>query len=438
MQWASRQTSHRHGQERVAVLTTAPTLLSFRFFTLLFCLVACLLLAPAAHANPKYAAIVIDADTGTVLHEAHADATRHPASLTKMMTLYMTFEALDQGKLRMSQQLRASARAAGMPQTNISLREGDRISVKDAIVALVVRSANDAAVVLAEALGGTEYQFAVKMTQRGRQLGLKKTRFLNASGWPNKQQITTARDMATLGLRLREDFPHYYHFFNETKFRYNGRTYTGHNRVMEDTPGVDGIKTGYINMSGFNLVSSIKRDGYSLVAVVLGGRTSRSRDDHMRDLLRRSMRQIAQMRPPIGETRFAKGSAPVPVFKPGTEQATIAQTAATAEDVSLSFAAANEHMETAGRSKRAIGQEWGIQVGAFTESRDAFMAAINAMNIAANELEGSEINVVDPNGQSNRIYRARIANMTEVQARRACKKLIQHRENCFVYRDQQG
>ncbi|MCH2546173.1 MAG: D-alanyl-D-alanine carboxypeptidase, partial [Alphaproteobacteria bacterium] len=227
---------------------------------LLVAVVLVFMLVPfTAHANPKYAAIVVDADTNKVLHEAHADARRYPASLTKMMTLYMTFEALQNGKLRMNQKLRTSARAAGMPQTNLSLREGDTIDVETAIKALIVRSANDVAVVLGEALGKTEWQFAVNMTNKARRLGMKNTTFRNANGLPDKRQTTTARDMATLSLALRRDFPQYYHYFKSTRVSHKGRSWNTHNHIVKDYPGADGIKTGFINMSGFNVASSVKR-----------------------------------------------------------------------------------------------------------------------------------------------------------------------------------
>lgn len=403
---------------------------------------AVLMMAPAAHANPKYAAIVIDADTHQVLHEAHADARRYPASLTKMMTLYMTFEAMQQGRLKLNTTMTASARAASMPQTNISLRKGDKITVEQAIKALIVRSANDAAVVLAEKLGKTEWQFAVAMTNTARKLGMRNTVFRNANGLPDRRQITTARDMAKLSLALRRDFPQYYHYFKSTSNTYKGRTYKTHNHVLTDYPGADGLKTGYINMSGFNVATSVKRSGYSLVAVVMGGRTSRSRDAHMKDLLSRSMRQLAQSRPPISVARFTRTNAPVPVFKPGTDDAVVASNDNVApnpgsladNDFSPAAGAADHGGKKA--AQRIVQGSWGIQVGAFTESRDAFMAAVHAMNLATQELKGSEITVINPDNANDRVYRARIANITEAQARRACRVLLSHKEACFVYRDE--
>lgn len=411
-------------------------------------LVAFVFLWPSgASANPKYAAIVVDADTNQVLHEAHADARRYPASLTKMMTLYLTFEALQEGRLKLSQKLPISKRAASMPATNLFSKAGDTIEVETAIKALIVRSANDISVVLAEALGKTEWQFAAMMTNKARRLGMKNTTFRNANGLPDSRQVSTARDMARLGIALRRDFPQYYHYFKETKVTYKGRTFNTHNHVAKDYPGADGIKTGYINASGFNLVTSVRRDGYSIVAVVLGGRTSRSRDAHMKDLLSRSLRQLAQSRPPLNQTRIAQGQAPVPVFKPGT--VAVAEIGAGATQVASAPAgtgAYGHYAATAGASesgakqaaRRIVQGGWGIQVGAFSESRDAFMAAVHAMNLATNELKGSEITVTDPAGSDDRIYRARIANITESQARRACRVLLAHKEACFVYRDDNG
>lgn len=416
-----------------------------RMLLLWVLLLAFMVFSGAAHANPKYAAIVVDADTRQVLHEAHADATRYPASLTKMMTLYMTFEALQQGRLRMNEQLRVSKRAASMPATNVFSKEGDRIDVQTAIKALIVRSANDISVVLAEALAKTEWQFAVNMTNKARKLGMRQTTFRNANGLPDARQTTTARDMAILGMALRRDFPQYYHFFRTTEVSYKGRTFKTHNHVTSDYPGADGIKTGYINASGFNLVTSVKRDGYSVVAVVLGGRTSRSRDAHMKDLLSRSLRQLAQSRPPITANRFARTDAPVPVFKPGTEPVVeLAENAVAVPVAKPGTVGDNAFAPAAGASRsggqqaaqRIVSGHWGIQVGAFSESQDAFMAAVRAMNLATRELQGSEITVTDPDSADDRVYRARIANITEAQARRACRVLLTHKEACFVYRDE--
>jgi D-alanyl-D-alanine carboxypeptidase len=233
----------------------------------------------------KFSALVVDAETGRVLYEKNAGNTRYPASLTKMMTLYLTFEALKAGKLDMDDSLPVSAKAAGQPQTNISLSAGDNLPVRTAIESLVVRSANDSSMVLAEALGGTEWNFGLMMTKKAHELGMKNTVFRNPNGLPDNKQRTTAYDMARLGIALRRDFPEYYPFFKLTSFTHNGVEYPGHNRVMERYAGADGIKTGYIRSSGFNLVTSVKRNGYNIVAVIMGGRSATNRDNQMISML---------------------------------------------------------------------------------------------------------------------------------------------------------
>lgn len=233
----------------------------------------------------RFSALVVNASNGKILYEKNAGGTRYPASLTKMMTLYLTFEALNKNKLEMTDTLPVSRNAASQPQTNISLDAGDRLSVKTAIESVIVRSANDSAMVLAEAIGGSEDNFANMMTKKAKQLGMKNTVFRNPNGLPDNGQITTAYDMAKLGIALRRDFPNYYPLFKTTEFTHNGITYPGHNRVMNRYDGVDGIKTGYIRASGFNLVTSVKKDGYSLVAVIMGGESGAIRDNQMIDML---------------------------------------------------------------------------------------------------------------------------------------------------------
>ncbi len=238
-----------------------------------------------AEANPKFAAITVDARNGEILFSSNADAIRHPASLTKMMTLYMVFQEMKAGRLSLDTPIRMSQRAAGMAPSKLGVKPGRSITVETAIRALVVKSANDVAAAVAEHLAGSEREFARRMTQRARDLGMSRTTFANASGLPNPRQVTTARDMATLGLRLMRDFPQYYPYFRTRSFVYQGRTITGHNRLLGSYEGTDGIKTGYINASGFNLVSSVRRGDRRLVGVVMGGRTGASRDAYMRQML---------------------------------------------------------------------------------------------------------------------------------------------------------
>ncbi len=238
-------------------------------------------------ANPKYAAIVVDAVTGDVLYEANADSRRYPASLTKMMTLYVLFEDLERGRFKLGSKFKVSQNAARQPPSKLGLKPGEAISVEDAIKALVTKSANDVATVVGENVAGSVPAFADRMTKTARALGMKSTVFRNPHGLPDRGQYTTARDMMKLGVALQVRFPKYYPYFSTRSFTWKGRTMGNHNRLLGSVQGVDGIKTGYINASGFNLVSSVKRDGRKLVAVVMGGRTSRSRDAHMRDLIAR-------------------------------------------------------------------------------------------------------------------------------------------------------
>jgi len=248
-----------------------------------------------AYTAPHISSIIIDYDTNKVLEAENPDALHYPASLTKMMTLYLTFEALKTNHLTLSQSIPVSAHAAGQPQTNISLSVGDHIAVKDAILSIVVRSANDSAVTLGEALGGSEAGFAQQMTRKAARLGMKNTTFRNASGLPEPAQHTTARDMAMLGMALKRDFPQYFPFFKTESFSFRDKTYITHNHVMMRYDGVDGIKTGFIRASGFNLVTSVNRDGHRLVGVVLGGSTWKSRDDHMIALLDKTFTQLASI-----------------------------------------------------------------------------------------------------------------------------------------------
>ncbi|MBW8270661.1 D-alanyl-D-alanine carboxypeptidase family protein, partial [Caldovatus aquaticus] len=242
--------------------------------------------AQAQIGSDRYAAIVVDARTGGTLFAANADEARHPASLTKMMTLYMVFEALRDGRLSLSTPLTVSADAASRPPSKLGLAPGSSITVEQAILALVTKSANDAAAVLGEHLGGgSEARFAQMMTLRARALGMTRTTFRNASGLPDPDQVTTARDMALLGRRLMHDFPDRFAYFSTPAFAFRGRTLWNHNRLLQEYEGTDGIKTGYVHDSGFNLVASAQRDGVRLIAAVFGGASGRERDRHVMALL---------------------------------------------------------------------------------------------------------------------------------------------------------
>ncbi len=274
----------------------------------------------AAAYTPPYADIVVDANSGAVLHSTNPDSPRHPASLTKIMTLYLLFERLDQGKLKLDTPLQVSAHAAAQEPSKLGLKPGQSIEVEDAIKAIVTRSANDVAVVIAEALGGDEDSFGKLMTRKARALGMSGTVYMNASGLPDDAQITTARDQALLGRAIQDRFPRFYRYFATTSFHFRGDTIGNHNRLLGKVAGVDGIKTGYTRASGFNLVTSVRRSNRQLVAVVLGGRSAGLRDARMRDLIdeniiiastQRSAPMIAEAAEPAGRNPVQRMAAAV-------------------------------------------------------------------------------------------------------------------------------
>jgi len=235
--------------------------------------------------RPPYAAIVVDDKSGFVLHEVSVDEPRHPASLTKIMTLYLLFEQLEDGRLNLDTPLPVSSRAAMQNPTKLGLKANQTIKADDAIKGLVTRSANDAAVVIAEAIGGSEEEFAKLMTLKARALGMTSTTYINASGLPADEQITTARDQAILGRAIQHRFPGYYQYFATPSFHYKGAEIHNHNALLGQVKGVDGIKTGYTEASGYNLVTSVRRDERHIVAVVLGGTSNAARDARMRQLI---------------------------------------------------------------------------------------------------------------------------------------------------------
>ena len=250
-----------------------------------------MLVGQAAEAE-KYAALVMDSTTNEILHSRNADDARYPASLTKVMTLYLLFDAINAGEVSLSDRMTVSRNAAAQPPSNLKLKAGDKIKVEDAIYALVTKSANDVAVVLAEHLAGTERKFAQQMTDKARDLGLKDTTFKNASGLPNTAQVTTAYDLALLADALVENHAQYYHYFETTRFEWGRLVYRGHNELVGTVDGVDGIKTGYTRASGFNLMTSAERDGHRVIAIVLGGATAKSRDAHVQDLVEAAFAQL--------------------------------------------------------------------------------------------------------------------------------------------------
>ncbi|WP_226578443.1 serine hydrolase [Acuticoccus sediminis] len=272
--------------------------------------------APAAAANPKYAGLVIDVISGKDLYADRADEMRYPASLTKIMTLYVVFEELSAGRMTLDTDLTMSKYAASQPPSKIGIRPGGTMAMRDAIKALVTKSANDVAAMVAENISGSVPAFTARMTKTAHRLGMKHTTFTTPSGLPDPNNKTTARDMAKLGIAIQRDFPQYYGVFQTRVFEYGKRRYANHNRLLGRVEGVDGIKTGYINASGFNLVTSVRRDGRQLVAVVMGGSTGRSRDNHMAELIAKYLPQAQRGDQLMYMAWSDYGPPPIPKVRP--------------------------------------------------------------------------------------------------------------------------
>src|SRR4051795_1099834 len=271
--------------------------------------------------SPQFSSIIVDGNSGAVLSSNNPDGIRRPASLTKIMTLYLLFERLDAGKMKLDTEMEVSEHASEQAPTKLGLKPGQTLKVEDAIKGLVTRSANDAAVVIAEAIAGDEDEFAKLMTRKARALGMSKTTYRNASGLPNDEQLTTARDQATLGRAIQDRYPRYYRYFATTVFNYRGQSIRNHNRLLGNVEGIDGIKTGYTRASGFNLVSSMRRGNRHLIGVVLGGRSGGSRDATMRNLLAENLEKAATRRTvaAITERSPAEGATEVAEDQPRTK-----------------------------------------------------------------------------------------------------------------------
>ena len=376
----------------------------------------------ASPAQARYAAIVIDAENGRVLHAVNPDTKKYPASLTKMMTLYLVFEALESGRLKLDTQLPVSRRAEGMTPSKLGLKHGETISVESVILALVTKSANDAAVVAAEGLGGTEINFAKLMTEKARELGMRHTTFRNASGLPNEGQLSTARDMSKLASSLIKDFPKYYAYFSRDQYSFRGQKYRNHNSLLRSVDGTDGIKTGYIRASGFNLAASVTRDNHRLIGIVFGGKTAKSRDKHMADLLEREFKKLAlQDKQQPATNRFAEVSK-----KKLTP-------AVTQEAVSPAPVAAQQHvLPPSSNAWAQDGTEWAIQVGAYGDIAPARAAANEAVSKIPELTDRTHISIAPYRTGDHVMYRARLIGMSGDSAKQACKRLEQRQIPCIA------
>jgi len=403
--------------------------------------------APSAQANSKYASIVVDMDSGTVLHSSRADKKLYPASLTKMMTLYMAFEAIKTGKLSLDQQLIVSREAARQPPSKLGLRRGKTISVRDAIQACATKSANDAAVVLAEAIGGSVDNFAAMATARARSLGMASTTFKNPHGLTKRGQLSTARDMGLLGRRIFLDFPEHYHVFKRKVFRYGGRKFGATNKLLGKYRGADGIKTGYTSASGFNLVASAEQDGRRIVGVVFGGKSSARSIRHMIKLLDAAFKIAPKRTVPVVTDYYLVS--PMPRLSPkrggiignATAVAALAsekndKRAASAVKRSLEALSSVVVTPAKASTPRAKKGDYSVQIGAFRKRSMAERRLRAVENLRRPARLSSASPVVSVRNAGGRpLYRARFVGMQKADADRACRRLEAKGVDCFVVID---
>ena len=398
---------------------------------------------PNPSVSGKTAYLIVDATSGREISSDQADELRHPASLTKLMTIYLTFSALDSGRLSLGDALPVSSNALNAPPTKMGLTPGGSVNVRDATMALVTRSANDAAVVLAEALGGDEPNFARMMTQKARQLGMNSTVFRNASGLPNREQVTTARDLARLANALLREFPHYYPVFSVQSYTYRGRPLDNHNRMLGSYEGADGLKTGYTAASGFNLVMSAVHDNRRLIGVVMGGQSASGRDRQMAELMDRGFASAQSMgvspwtsirKPPSARynaAQFVPGAAipetsrtvGVARSEPPSPPATAPQAAATR--------VAGPAVPPAPEPENPTLGSWVIQVGSFAEPQSAQLALERASAALPSTMRSTAAATVDEVQMANKVFhRARLTNLSQEQAIDGCKRLEKQKIYC--------
>jgi D-alanyl-D-alanine carboxypeptidase len=387
--------------------------------------VAGLVAAPSAAraqvGSDRYSSIVVDARTGQVLEAENPDAERHPASLTKMMTLYMTFEALRDRRIALGDLVPVSAHAASMEPTKLGLVPGTALTVEQAILGLVTLSANDAAAALGELLGGDEDRFAQMMTLRARALGMSHTTFRNASGLPDPDQWTSASDLAILARRLLIDFPNDYSYFSTPSFVFHRRVIYNHDTMLKTYPGADGFKTGYTNASGHNLVTSSMRGNVRLIGVVLGAASNVERSVQMAALLDQG---FTEMNVPITPAVTAVARR-VPAPPPGRLSGLVG---------SAQAAELPRARQAAVQAAAQAATHWGIQVGTYLSAKEAG----NAAALARRSAEGGEAHVEPLKLNGRPAWRAQVTGLTAPEAQNACAALSRHRTACFVLRPEQG
>lgn len=362
--------------------------------------------------------IIIDANSGEVLSSSAADTLRYPASLTKLMTLYITFDALDKGILRLNDKLPVSRNAANKAPSKIGVRAGTKIKVETAVLAVVVKSANDCAAVLAEGLGYSEENFAKTMTQVAHELGMRNTTFKNASGLPNKEQKTTARDMAILGAAMYHHFPKYYKLFATKSFSYEGRTYYTHNHILKSFAGADGMKTGFTNAAGYNIVTSAERNGKRVIAVTMGHDSAKLRDKKVSTLMNQGLTKLAL------NDKINNSNMRAELYRP--------------EEAKLASIPAEQEKEVASVAEEEIKQDssevdvWGIQVGAFSNYAKARNYAVKINKEIKKRFSDKVVDIEPYQNGAAIIYRSKIIGFAKNDADETCNRLKRANKSCIV------
>lgn len=372
-----------------------------------------------------YSALVVEPESERVLYEFEPDALRHPASLTKMMTLYLVFEALARGRISLHDTLWASRHCTTRPPSKLGLKNGDPLTVEQGILALVTQSANDAASAIAEGLAGSEPAFAEVMTRKAHQLGMTRTVFRNASGLPDPMQVTTAWDMFRLGKALVKQFPQYYTYFSTSSFEFGGRTFRNHNHLLDRYYGADGIKTGFINSSGFNLVASARRDGQRLIGVVFGGRTARQRDDHMQEILDDGFGQLNGL-PARTYLATREKMLPAALFKHADDDPALL----TGMYRDESFESARPARSEKPHAREPKSSPWQIRLGEFTREQAAEQQVSRARKLTPSAFRQGRVAITAHQRRGQKLYVAYVTGMSRDEAGKTCQVLKRNRVEC--------
>lgn len=399
-----------------------------------FCVLVLAMLRVAA-ANASVSSIMIDAANGDVMYEMNADERRYPASLTKLMTLYITFNALENNHIKLTDKLKVSRTAAGRSPSKLGVRAGETITVKDAIMAVIVKSANDCATVLAEHFAPTEADFAVLMTNTAHKLGMNHTTFKNASGLPNKQQKTTARDMAVLAMAVYHHFPQYYKWFSAKSFQYKGRTIGGHNYILKTFAGADGMKTGYTAASGYNIITSAKRSGKRVIAVTMGHNSVGERDKKVSKMMDRGLVHMQKGEVDVAAlTNEINGKGTIKAKE--TRVASVQKkTPVKTQNVRLAKAQNKTAVKPTQVAAAVSNGRYAVQVGSFSDYQRARNYALTVKNKLAKKYAVHDIKVEKVQAESKTVYRSKVIGLAKNDANTICRNMKRSNQACLVTAD---